>query len=634
MVTAFALALAAFAWVFYDLVSGMPGRDELRAFQLMPSATVLYDSADRAVFTIAKEHRIEVPLDAISPWLVKAVIAVEDRRFFDHDGFDPIRMAGSALADLRAGGAVQGASTITQQLARQSVGRRKTVRRKLKELMFAVQLERYFTKAEILELYLNKVYFGDGLYGAEAASRGYFGKPAADVTLAEAALLAGLLKAPSNYAPTVNAAKAESRQGVVLEAMLDSKVVSKADYAQAVHATVVIHDGLRASEPYGPYFKNEVRRQLVERFGAPRVSEGGLHVYTTIDPLMQRAAEAALDRSLKEIDTTLPARGAGEPPLEAALIAIDPATGAVRALVGGRDFARSSYDRALQARRQPGSAFKPFVYAAALEAGFGPDDTIDGLNEPLRVANTSWSPDDEHVTDESLTLRDGLRLSSNRAAVRLLDEIGLPRVLQSARAFGFTDLPGVPSVALGSGEVTLAAMTSAYTAFANGGVVTPPWLIRKVVDADGALLFESVAAPRQAIQPVTAYLMADMLRGVIDAGTGSAARRDGFTLPAGGKTGTTNDYRDAWFVGFTPAVAAGVWIGFDQPRTIRRGGYASELAVPMWARFMKAATRGAAAAWVPRPPGAARDARVEPPPNKRGFWARLFGRGGDKDNKE
>jgi membrane peptidoglycan carboxypeptidase len=251
VVTAFALAVAAFAWVFYDLVSGMPGRDELRAFQVMPSATVLYDAADRAVSTIAKEHRIEVPLDSISPYLVKAVIAVEDRRFFDHDGFDPIRIAGSALADLRAGAAAQGGSTITQQLARQSVGRRKTLRRKLKELMFAVQLERHFTKAEILELYLNKAYFGDGLYGAEAAARGFFGKRAAEVTLAEAALLAGLLKAPSNYAPTVNAEKAESRQGVVLRAMLDSKAISMPDYDQAIRAAVVIHGRLQAVTP-GP----------------------------------------------------------------------------------------------------------------------------------------------------------------------------------------------------------------------------------------------------------------------------------------------------------------------------------------------------------------------------------------------
>ena len=650
LIAVFAVAVAAFAWVFYELVSDMPGRAELRAFRVMPSATVLYDATDHAVFTIAKEHRIEVALAQVSPNLIKAVIAVEDRRFFDHDGFDPIRIAGSALADLRAGEAAQGGSTITQQLARQSVGRQKTLRRKVKELLFAAQLERHFTKNEILELYLNKVYFGDGLYGAEAAARGFFDKHASALTLPEAALLAGLLKAPSSYAPTVNAEKAESRQGVVLKAMLESRSISAAEYEQALNTQVEIHDGLRAGEPFGHFFKEEVRRQLVERFGWQSVSEGGLQVYTTIDAAMQRAAEAAVDASLKEIDGTLTKGRSGDAPLQAALIAIDPVSGAVRALVGGRDFGASSYNRAMLARRQPGSAFKPFVYAAAVESGYGPDDTIEGLDEPTQISNTAWDPDDEHLTEDSVTLRDGLRLSSNRAAVRLLSEVGLTKTLRSARAFGFDDLPNVPSVALGSGEVTLAAITSAYGAFANGGAITAPSLIRRVVDADGVVLFEAAEMPRQVIKPITAYLMADMLRGVIDAGTGAGARRYGFTLPAGGKTGTTNDYKDAWFVGFTPSLAAGVWIGYDQPRTIRRGGYASELAVPLWARFMKAATRGHKAAWVRRPASAARDARLaraepgerderdervegdergdrqELPKKKRGFWGRIFGK--------
>ena len=655
---AFALATVGFAWLFIDLIGSMPSRAELRAFRVMPSATVLYDASDHAVFTVAKEHRIEVPLAEVSPYLIKAVIAIEDRRFFDHDGLDPIRIFGAAIAVARAGEAVQGGSTITQQLARQSVGRQKTLRRKLKEVAFAAQLERHLTKNEILELYLNKVYFGDGLYGAEAAALGYFGKRASVLTLPEAALLAGLLKAPSNYAPTVDVLKAESRQLVVLKAMLESRVITKVEYEESIRAEVTIRDGLRAAEGFGQYYKEEVRRQLVERFGWPRVSEGGLHVYTTIDPDMQRAAEAAVAASLAEIDPTLRARPADDAPLQAALIALDPITGAVRALVGGRDFNASSYNRAMLARRQPGSAFKPFIYAAAVEAGYGPDDTLDGLNAPTQISNVAWDPDDEHVTDDSVTLRDGLRLSSNRAAVHLLGEVGLSRTLKAARGFGFDDLPNVPSVALGSGEVTLSAITSAYSAFANGGKITPPSLIRRVVDTDGLVLFESAEPTRQVIRPITAYLMADMLRGVIDAGTGSGARRYGFSLPAGGKTGTTNDYKDAWFVGFTPSVVTGVWIGFDQPRTIRRGGYASELAVPLWGRFMKAATRGDKAAWVKRPASAARDVRlvraepagvdkrmggdehdepvasVEPPKKKRGFWSRIFGRGDKKKGEQ
>jgi 1A family penicillin-binding protein len=639
-IAALLVFLAGFGWVLTDLLGSIPTRAELRAFSAMPSANVLYDMADREVFTIAKEQRIEVPLSEMSPALVKAVIAIEDRRFWDHEGFDLIRIAGSALAIVRAGEAVQGGSTITQQLARQSVGREKTLRRKLREMLFAAALEHRFSKEEILELYLNKVYFGDGLYGTEAASRGYFGKKASELNLGEAALLAGLLKAPSTYAPTVSPEKAEARQGVVLKAMLDSKAITREEYDRAAIAQVEIFDGLRAEEPYGRYFKEEVRLQLVAQFGAERIAEGGLHVYTTIDPGMQRAADAALEQSILEIEKTLrppkaqpAAKGktqqpVASDPLQAALVAIDPATGSVRAMVGGRDFRESSYNRATSAKRQPGSAFKPFIYAAAVEDGYGPDDMIEGLSEPVIASNAAWTPEDEHVDEDAVTLRDGLRLSSNRAAVRLLEEIGLKRTLKSARGFGFEDLPVVPSVALGSGEVTLSQITAAYGAFANRGAVFQPALVRKVVDRDGLLLFEDQRKPQQAIRPVTAYLMADMLRGVIDGGTAYGVRQMGFALPAGGKTGTTNDYRDAWFIGFTPSLVTGVWVGYDQPRTIRRNGYAAELAVPMWTRFMKAATKGQRATWIGRPRGAIQDVRLNPPTEeRRGFWSRVLGFG-------
>ena len=644
--------LAAFSWVFADLVGSIPSRDELRTFTAMRSANLLFDAADRAVFTIAREHRIEVPLDRISPHLVKAVIAVEDRRFYEHDGFDLIRIVGSALAVARAGEPVQGGSTITQQLARQGIGRQKTLQRKLKELLYAAQLEEHFTKEQILELYLNMVYFGDGLYGAEAASLGYFGKSASELTIAEAAMLAGLLKAPSTYAPTEKTDKAEARQGIVLKAMLDSRAITRDEYQAALQTTVELYDGLRNEEPYGRYFKEEVRRQLVERFGGERVAEGGLRVYTTIDLAMQKAADEAVAQGLADIERTFPSSRRttnSVEQLQAALVAIDPVSGHVRALVGGRDFVTSSFNRATQARRQPGSAFKPFVYAAALENGYGPDDWIEGLDEPVLASEEYWTPDDEHLEYGSVTLREGLRLSSNRAAVRLLTDVGLTKTVKSASAFGFGDLPVVPSIALGSGEVTLASITSAYGAFANGGMVVQPTLIRRIEDEDGEVLFSTEAVSERAIKPTTAWVMADMLRGVIDAGTASTARQLGFRLPAGGKTGTTNEYRDAWFIGFTPSVVAGVWIGYDQPRTIRRDGYASELAVPMWTRFMKAATKGHEPQWFQRPRGVRNTMRElpammdgdvvvvsttneppTPPPakeRKRGWWSRVFGIG-------
>jgi penicillin-binding protein 1A len=622
--------LAIYTWFAADLLGSLPSREDLRAFRIMANANILFDSADREVFTIAKEHRLEVPLAKMSPQLIEAVIAVEDRRFYEHDGFDPIRIAGSALASLRAGEAVQGGSTITQQLARQSVGREKTLTRKLKEMLFASRLEHHFSKPEILELYLNKVYFGDGLYGVEAASRGYFGKTASEVTLPEAALLAGLLKAPSTYSPATSMARSEARQGVALAAMLDAKAITRDEYDQALRTPVEIYDGLRSAEPYGRYFKEEVRRQLIERFGAERVAHGGLRVFTTIDLEMQRAAEAAVAQGLDDIEKRFSKkrRESGEP-LQAALIAMDPSSGFVRAMVGGRDFSKSSFNRATQAKRQPGSAFKPFIYAAAIEGGYSPDDWIDGLYEPVLASNREWSPDDEHFGDEGVTLREGLRLSSNRAAVRLMQDVGVNQTIRQASAFGFGDLPVVPSVALGAGEVTVSAITSAYGAFANGGAVFPATVIRRVEDADGAVLFEGRELPTQAIRPVTAYLMADMLRGVIDAGTGYTARQRGFWLPAGGKTGTTNEYRDAWFIGFTPKLVTGVWVGYDQPQTIRREGYATYLAVPMWTTFMKAATRGDAPEWIQPPRGAAREAREAragaPAPQKRSWWKRVFG---------
>jgi penicillin-binding protein 1A len=624
---AIGLFLAGYVWFAADLLGSIPSRDELRAFRSMPTANILLDAADREVFTIAKEHRIEVPLAQVSPELIKAVIAIEDRRFFEHEGYDPIRIIGSAFAVLRAGEPVQGGSTITQQLARQSVGREKTLTRKLKEMLFAAQLEHHLSKQEILELYLNKVYFGDGLYGVEAASRGYFGKKASALSLPEAALLAGLLKAPSNYAPTISPEKAEARQGVVLQAMLDAKAITRDDYDAAMRTQVEIYDGLRAAEPYGRYFKEEVRRQLIEKFGAERVATGGLRVYTTIDLEMQRAAEAAVEQGLKDIEKSLSKkRLASGDPLQAALIAIDPSNGSVRAMVGGRDFNKSPFNRATQAKRQPGSAFKPFIYSAAIESGYSPDDWIDGLDDPVLASNREWSPDDEHFGDEGVTLREGLRMSSNRAAVRLMQDVGVRQTVRQASAFGFGDLPVVPSVALGAGEVTLSGITAAYGAFVNRGAVYPPTLIRRVEEADGNVLFDGKELAKQAIRPVTAYLMADMLRGVIDGGTGYTARQHGFWLPAGGKTGTTNDYRDAWFIGFTPSIVAGVWVGYDQPQTIRREGYATQLAVPMWAKFMKAATKGAKAEWIDRPRGAYREAsRPQPLPSKRSWWSRVFG---------
>ena len=577
----------------WALTSGLPGREELRTLGEMPQATTLYDVHNRPVFTIFKEYRIEVPLSRVSPHLRKAIVAFEDQRFHEHGGMDVIRIAGAVYADLRQGRKAQGGSTITQQLARQSfLTREKRLWRKLREIALARRIERMYSKDEILELYLNKVYFGDGLHGAEAASRGYFGKSAAELDLAEAALLAGLVNAPSVNAPTVSMSRALARRALVLNSMYEQGIITKAALDRASEEKIRLVDTLRREEPLGQYFKEEVRQQLVKQFGWERLSQGGLKVYTTIDPEMQRAAEANIAQSLQQIEMRRARRKAAPAggQLEAALVAMDPSTGEVRAMVGGRDFKSSRFNRATQALRQPGSAFKPFVYAAALEAGYSPSSLVTRLDEPVQTLQGAWIPEDEHSVGSAMTVRTALRTSSNRAAVRMLEEVGIEKTVAQAKKMGMGNVPSVPSLALGSGEVTLMAMTSAYAAFADQGQLRRATLIRKVEDADGKVLFEANRSAEQVVSPKTAFLMTSMLADVVNHGTAYKARQEGFKHPAAGKTGTTNDYVDAWFVGFTPHLVTGVWVGFDKPRTIISNGFAGELAVPMWARFMKQAT--------------------------------------------
>ncbi|HVH28593.1 MAG TPA: PBP1A family penicillin-binding protein [Vicinamibacterales bacterium] len=609
------LSFALPLWYLVDLQRGLPDQDAIGRIGEMDQATTVYDNQDQLVFTIFKQRRIDTDLARVSPHLVRAVLAIEDQRFYDHDGFDVIRTLSAALSNVRRQRVAQGGSTITQQLARQSfLTPDKTLRRKLQELILASRIEDRYSKEEILQLYLNKVYFGDGWYGVEAASQGYFGKSAADLSVSDAALLAGLVQSPSRYAPSINMDLAVARRNVVLQAMLDTRAIDRATWEGARATKVTLAEGLGAEEPHGQYFKEQVRQELVERFGWERVYEGGLRVFTTIDMPMQIAAEAAAAEALKTLDARRQAlllrRAAGRnnvptdpEPLQAALVALDPATGHVRAMVGGRDFSESRFNRAVQARRQPGSAFKPFVYAAALEAGFTPASVVDRLNDPIATPEGDWVPDDGHSTDDAMTLRTGLRTSSNRAAVRLLQEVGIPNTVQYAKMLGVGDVPSVPSLALGSGEVTLESMTAAYAAFANQGNVPTPLTIRRVEDRDGRLLFKAEEKAVRAVSEITAFLISNMMADVVNAGTAAGVRRLGFTLPAAGKTGTTNDFFDAWFVGYTPKLVTGVWVGFDQPRTILPNGFAADVAVPFWAMFMKAATEGDAPEWFKTPPG-------------------------------
>ncbi len=612
------VAWAGFAgvlWFAWDIRQSLPDRQALSSVGEMAQSTTLYDQADQPVFTIFKEQRIEVPLDRIGRRVREAVVSVEDQRFYEHNGIDVVRIGAALVANAKSGTRGQGGSTITQQLARMSfLSRTKTYTRKVKEAFAALLIERTYSKDEILALYLNKAYFGDGYHGVEAASLGFFGKHATELDVPEAALIAGLIQSPSAYAPTINMAKAVARRNIVLYMMLENRVIDRPTYEAAKAARVRLEDKLRRDEPYGLYFKEAVRRELVDRFGWQRVSEGGLRVFTTIDPELQRKSEAFVERRLTEIERRrgythdtragITVDEAVAPPyLQAAVVVIDPRTGAVRAQVGGRNFRESRFNRATQARRQSGSAFKPIVYAAAIEQGQSPGSIVSNLNDPINTPSGAYVPEDEHSGASSMTLRTGLRTSSNRAAVQLLRTVGIPQAVKTAADLSLGRMPAVPSMALGAGEVTLQSLTAAYSAFASAGVMHQPYLIRRVEDQEGNVLFATEEKQHRVFSEETAFLVTSMLADVINSGTAWRARAEGFRLPAAGKTGTTNDYHDVWFVGYTPSALTGVWMGFDQPRPIIANGYAGELAVPLWSNVMAVATDGDKAETFKRPAG-------------------------------
>ena len=590
----------------YSVAHELDRASQLAELAPRAQATIVYDRGGRPAFTFFQEQRVDVPLERVSPAMIDALLAVEDQRFFSHRGLDPIRIAGAAWRNLRAGRITQGGSTITQQLARNSqLTPQRTLERKIREAALAARLEQRYTKRQILEAYLNAVYFGDGYYGVEAASRGYFRKPAKDLSAHEAALLAALVRSPANDEPCVSPRRALARRNLVLRLMHQQGRLNAAEY-QSAHAKPIPdkthrRDGAVAlgagAHDVGLYFQEELRRQLVAQFGNERVLRGGLRVHSTYDPKLQRLAEQAVATRLAQIAKV--SRRARS--LQGSLVAMDPKTGDVLALVGGRSFQESSFNRATQARRQAGSAFKPIVFAAALERGFAPGTLLRNLDTPIASYGPAWLPSGEHERSE-YTLRRALKVSSNRAAAQLMQQVGTTTTLYYAQRLGIeSPLPGVPSLALGTGEVTLLELTTAYTAFANRGMASMPRLYSRVEDNEGVALFYKEERHTRALSEGTAYMMSSMLADVISGGTASGARAAGFRLPAAGKTGTTDDYADAWFVGYTPSLVTGVWFGFDQPAPIMSRGFAGTVAVPAWTAFMKGATAGAKPDWFEMP---------------------------------
>jgi len=542
-----------------------------------------FHSADGRPWFRMDEQRRDVAIDQIAPDLRNAVIAVEDHRFFHHPGIDPIGLSRALWRDARVLSLREGGSTLTQQLARTLfLSNKKTPVRKAQEAVLALLLEQELSKQQILELYLNRVYLSGGVYGVETMAQNLYGKPASALSLPEASLIAGLIRAPSALSPWSNLDGALDRSRVVLRRMREEGFITVAQERSAVEVRPRIRPYPGAAEARFGYAKEFLRQQFRDRFGGDHPPDWT--VRTTFQPDLQEAAERAVENGLRRL---------GNSELQAALVAIDPATGDVLALVGGRNFRDSQFNRAWRSRRQPGSAFKPFLYAAALANGYSPVSLLNGLTSIAPQGPEEWAPRNaKGEVEEALTLRAALIESNNRAAALLQQRIGSRPVLRLASDVGLKDLPDVPSLSLGTGLVTPLDLTAAYAAFPNGGSAVRPRAITRVIDADGGVAYDNPARQDRVLSPQVAYQMVSMLEDVIDRGTAAPARTiHGVRFPAGGKTGTTDDFKDAWFVGFTTSVVVGVWVGEDQPAPIGKEGYGARYALPIWSEFIKAAAR-------------------------------------------
>lgn len=571
------------------------------------TTTVLYDTNGQIIARLYTENRTPVTLDQIPQTLQDAVIAIEDDRFYEHHGVDPKAILRAIIVDILRGEKAQGGSTITQQLARNAfLSQEKTFTRKIKEIIWAIQIERKYTKDEILETYLNEIYFGHGAYGVEAASQLYFGKSVSDLTLSESALLAGIIQIPGRYSPYLNMKAAIQRRNVVLHRMMELGYITPAQEKAAQQEPVKLV-GLKPSQNKAPYFVDYVTQYLLNRYGQAKVYGGGLKVYTSLDLNVQEAAEKALLENLPEGNKD--ANGLTQP--QGALVAIDPQTGYIRAMVGGRG--EDKFNRAVMAYRQPGSAIKPFLYTAAIDRGYTPATIIEDAPVEYQLPDGKvWAPkNNDNIFRGPVTLRTALEDSINVVAVKLLDQVGVGTMMHYAKMMGITDLVerGEPNdrhlgLALGGivKGVTPLEMAMAYAVLANGGIkLDRPIAVVRVEDKNGRVLEENQAKKQIVLSEQTAYIITDMLRGVIERGTGRAAN---IGRPAAGKTGTSSEYTNGWFIGYTPDLVAAVWIGNDdQKEPMSYGGvnYGSWKAAQIWGLFMQQALANTPIRDFPRP---------------------------------
>ena len=702
----FAAGVGSAVGLLFVYSTDLPQVEELERYR-PSSVTELYDTKGRVIGTFALQRRVIATYDDYPPVLRDALISIEDKNFWEHSGINYWRIIGAAYRDVESGGKVQGASTLTMQLARNLfLSPDRSFYRKMQESLLAIQIERRFTKQQIFTLYANQIFLGHGAYGYEAASEYYFSKPAKQLKLEEAALLAGLPKAPQYYSPINHPDRAVRRRNLVIDAMLEDGKITAAQANEAKKKLLALNIQ-KDPNSLAPHYVEEIRRYLEGRYGSDQVHQGGLRVYTSLDMDMQKAArQAVLDglatyerrhgwsgklvnivaegqsltrysdadwddepevngythalvmqvspaavqlrfgqhtASLAPADVAwtqagktqagkkkfnltdvlhagdivyvkvlaLEAGGKARVSLEqdsgaeGALVAIDNATGEIRAMVGGRDFNLSKFNRATQALRQAGSSFKPYVYAAAVDQGANPDDTILDAATTFQTASGPYTP---HNYDEkfegTITLRRALAQSRNIPALKLADRMGIKTVIDYAHRLGVTaNIPAYLPVALGSAEVTLLEQTAAYSVFPNDGLRVAPRYITKVTDYDGRILEEDYSDAKDALSSRTARIMTSMLREVVLHGTAVAAAKARY--PFAGKTGTTNDFTDAWFVGFSPNLACGVWIGYDEKKSLGNKETGAKAALPAWLQFMTAALAGKDAGTFEPAPGQA-----------------------------
>lgn len=581
------LVLVAFSAIgYYAFTMDLPGIDALKDYRPSISSRV-YDDRNELVDEFFLEDRKLVKLAEVPKVVIQAFVAAEDSRFFEHKGFDLLSIFRAVFKNIGAGHIIQGGSTITQQVAKMMyLSPEKKYARKFKEAILAYKIDKYLNKNEILNLYLNQIYLGHGTYGIESASLGYFGKSARDLKLHEAALLAGMPKAPSNYSPFLHYDKAKQRQYYVLERMMKDGYISEEEMKTAYAAPLELRP-IRPKDKMAAYFVEMVRRYVQEKYGADVLYKEGLSIYTTLDLTAQKYAGEAMERGLKELEE----RNKYEPGLvQGALFCMDVKTGAIRAIIGGRDFNKSEFNRATQASRQAGSAFKPIIYTAAFDKGITPATVFD--DSPLEIEDVSqpdgiWKPKNfDGKFMGPITVRKALVLSRNVVTVKILQEIGADYAVSYAMNMGITSpLINTLSLALGASGVTLQELVQSYGVLANQGQKVTPYFIKKIVDRTGNVFEETQVQPEQVIDPRIAFLSIHVMQDVVTSGTGTHVRSIG--RPVAAKTGTTNDSRDAWFIGATPSLIAGIWVGFDQERSLGSEEVGGKTAAPIWLYFME-----------------------------------------------